>query len=235
MPFRCLFHVHTRHSYDSLLSPATILQKARLAEIDVLIVTDHETIAGAREIQSLAGGSPRFVITAAEYKTEKGDLIGLFLKQNINARRSEDLIERVHRQGGLVVLPHPYKGHRLDDALLARVDLVEIHNSRCSAAENESAKALATKLALPFLCGADAHCSGELTSAVNDFVGDLPATEPALREAFLLAPRQVKTREVSRIFVPYSQMIKAVKTRNPRLFLRQATHLAATVAHECFQ
>jgi hypothetical protein len=232
MAFRCLSHVHTRHSYDSLLSPARLVSKAREANVDVLIVTDHNTLGGAREARALANGNPKFVVMAAEYQTEKGDLIGLFLNDEIRTRRSHEVIEQVHAQGGLVVLPHPYKGHRLDDALLAGTDLIEAYNSRCTADENSSATALAVKMDRPSIGGPDAHCTAELRGAINHFSGPVPENESALREMLMKAPRRIETRAGSRVFVPYSQMIKAVKTRNPWLFVRQMKHFAVTLAEE---
>jgi predicted metal-dependent phosphoesterase TrpH len=233
MAFRCLFHVHTRRSFDSLLSPARVLARARQANVDVLIVTDHNTLAGAQEVRALARSNPKFVVMAAEYQTEKGDLIGLFLKEEIRTRLSEEVIEQVHAQGGLVVLPHPYRGHRLDDALLAGTDLIEIHNSRCSAGENASAAALAAKLGRPSLGGPDAHCTAELGAVLNHFSAPVPENESALRESLLCAPRRMEARAISRVFGPYSQMIKAVKTRNPRLFVGQMKHFAVTLVEEC--
>src|SRR5271154_5137957 len=115
MPFRCLFHLHTKASFDSWLSPGTILARVREMDIDVLIVTDHNSQQGARDLQSLAHGNPKFVVTAAEYQSEKGDIIGLFLKDEIVSRNANEIVAHIHSQQGLVVLPHPFKAHKLDD------------------------------------------------------------------------------------------------------------------------
>lgn len=232
MPFRCLFHVHTRHSFDSLLAPETILDRARAMNVDVLIVTDHETMNGARDVRAGCNGNPRFAVMAAEYKTEKGDIIGLFLKQDIRTRNSGEVMAEIHAQGGLVVLPHPYKAHKLDDELLEHVDLIEVHNSRCSEAENRSACELSQKLNLPSLGGADAHCAGELAAVLNEFSPELPADEPGLRHCLLTSGREIKTQRVSAIFRPYSQVIKSIKTRDPLLFLSQMKRLGASVLRE---
>src|SRR5215472_1515818 len=140
MPFRCLFHVHTRCSFDSLLSPRKIVSRAREMRVDVLIVTDHNTIQGSLDVRALANGNPPIVITAAEYQSEKGDIVGLFLQEEIRSRRSDEIIQQIRAQGGVVVLPHPYKGHKLDDELLAGVDLIETHNARCTDSDNERAE-----------------------------------------------------------------------------------------------
>jgi len=226
MSFRCLYHIHTRCSFDSILSPAKVIAKARQMQIDVLIVTDHNTIQGSRDAQRLACGNPSIVVTAAEYQSEKGDIIGLFLKEEIHSRRSHDIIEQIHAQGGLVVLPHPYKGHVLDEELLAGADLIESYNARCSESDNSRAHQLALERQRPHLAGADAHCSVELAAAVNEFLADVPKDESGLREHLLHAPRHIAMQRVSPLCRPYSQMIKSIKTGDPKLFLYQAKRLA---------
>src|SRR5271169_39461 len=143
MAIRCLFHIHSRHSFDSLLRPSTILGRARRMQADLLIVTDHESKRGSDDVAKLAEGNPRFVVRAGEYKTERGDLIGLFLREEITSRDSNEVVREIHDQDGLVVLPHPFKAHKLDDELLSQVDLIEVNNSRCSESQNKSAAALA--------------------------------------------------------------------------------------------
>src|ERR1700730_14417989 len=155
MPFQCLFHVHTRCSFDSLLSPKKILARTREMGVQVLIVTDHNTIQGSSEVRALASGNPSVIVTAAEYQSEKGDIIGLFLKEEIRSRCSAEIIQQIHVQGGIVVLPHPYKGHVLDDELLAGVDLIESANARCSGEENARAEKLRQLWRRPLLAGAD--------------------------------------------------------------------------------
>lgn len=200
-------------------------------EVTVLAVTDHNTISGSLAVRSLAGGNPPLVITAAEYQSEKGDIIGLFLKKEIRSTYSADIVQEIHEQGGLVVLPHPFKAHKLDDDLLAAVDLVESHNGRCSEDDNARAEELARQWNRPTLAGADAHCALELGSALNEFTVQAPRSEAEFREQLLIAPRNAVKRRASGVCRPYSQMVKAVKTKNPRLFLYQAKRMALALAH----
>lgn len=230
MPFRCLFHVHTRCSCDSLLSPKKIVASAREMGVTVLIVTDHDTIQGSLEVRAIAGGNPPVVITAAEYRSEKGDIIGLFLKEEIRSRQSAEIIRQIHEQGGIAVLPHPYKAHMLDDELLANVDLIESYNSRCSDHHNVEAEKLRVQWRRPVFAGADAHSANELGAAVNEFMADPPQNESEFRKQLLHVPRRIATKRTSSVYRPYSQMIKAVRTGDPRLFLYQAKRLALLVA-----
>jgi hypothetical protein len=232
MGLRCLFHIHTKFSFDSLLSPRKIVSKARELRADVLIVTDHETMRGSEEVAGLADGNPRYIIQAGEYRTEKGDLIGLFLKKEILSRESSEVIRETHQQGGLVVLPHPYKGHTLDPMLLEQMDLIESFNARCSPSENKFAVELARKFNKPILGGCDAHCAAEIGTAITEFSTSPPADEGELRDAMLTALREVQAHAVSSVYQPYSQVIKACKTRNAILFLSQAKRMASVLAME---
>ena len=56
------FHCHTDASKDSLTPPADLLAAARRKGIDRLIITDHNSIAGARAAQSL---DPELVIVGS--------------------------------------------------------------------------------------------------------------------------------------------------------------------------
>ena len=235
MPFRCLFHLHTRRSFDSWLSPAKILATARAMNVDVLIATDHNTLAGAKDLKNIARGNPKFVVAGVEYQTEKGDVIGLFLKNEILSRSSNQVIAEIRAQDGLVVLPHPYKAHTLDEELLSQIDLIEVHNSRCSKSENSAACELAQKLKRPFIGGADAHCAGELRAVLNHFSAELPCDEAELKQRLLHGARTVESRSVSGIFRPYSQVIKAIKTGDPLLFLSQAKRLGVTFLREALR
>jgi predicted metal-dependent phosphoesterase TrpH len=222
---RCLFHIHTHFSFDSLLSPREIVSTARQRRADVLIVTDHNTIRGSKEVLRLAGGNPRHVVVSGEYNTEKGDLIGLFLKDEIHTRQSDQVIREVKAQGGLVVLPHPFRGHKLDSELLKGVDLVETYNSRCSASQNRSAEKLARKLGKPALGGCDAHFAAELVAATNKFSAPFPETDEELRKVLLTAPRSMQVASVSKKYQRYSRIVRALKTCNLTLLLSEVKRL----------
>jgi len=49
------FHCHTHASKDSLTPPADLIAAARRKGIDRVVITDHNSIAGAREAQATRG------------------------------------------------------------------------------------------------------------------------------------------------------------------------------------
>jgi predicted metal-dependent phosphoesterase TrpH len=184
-------HVHTKYSFDSLTDPRALARQAVKCGIDVLAVTDHNTWQGA--VATLGAvhdlGLPLRVVIASEVHTDQGDVIGLFLKDDLQETSALAFCDRVHEDGGLVLLPHPYRWHRLDDALLERVDLIEVYNGRTPEALNARAAALARERGLPEIAGPDAHRLAEVRLTRVEFEGDLPADEDGLKRALLEAPR----------------------------------------------
>jgi len=210
-------HVHTRYSLDGWPAPEALALRAAALGIDVLAVTDHDTWRGAVETRDAARalGLPLTVVIASEVYTEAGDVIGLFLQSDVRERDPARFCDAVHAERGLVLLPHPYKAHRLDEALLSRVDLIEIHNGRVGAADNARALALAESRGLPQLVGPDAHRLGELELATVRFAGARPTDDEGLRTALLSAPRTFELRAGSPWDEWRSQALKL--SRRPRL------------------
>ncbi|MDP9244245.1 MAG: PHP domain-containing protein [Chloroflexota bacterium] len=207
---RGLLHVHTWHSFDSLLPPAAYLAYARRSRLDFLCVTDHNTLAGSLEV-ARRNTDPRLeVVIGAEYATDRGDLIGLFLREEVRSRRFADAAAEIHAQGGLALLPHPYRGRVTDPSRYETVDLIEVFNARSSDASNAAARADAERLKKPVTAGADIHTAWELVrdGTLVELCGEGP-----LRERLLVAPRQLATRPSHRNLRRYSQLVKRVRSR----------------------
>jgi hypothetical protein len=73
-------HCHTRYSRDSLTTFDALLRAMDARKLDMVAITDHNTIAGAIEFRTRAPA--RFVI-GAEIKTLEGELLALFLEEQI--------------------------------------------------------------------------------------------------------------------------------------------------------
>jgi predicted metal-dependent phosphoesterase TrpH len=179
-----------------MTDPTALARHAAAIGVDVLAVTDHDTWEGSVETREAAArlGLPLTVVAASEVSTDQGDVIGLFLTRDVHEDRAPALCDAVHADGGLVLLPHPYKWHRLDEELLARVDLIEVHNGRTSRADNTRAQELARRRNLPELVGPDAHRLAEVGLARVVFEGAKPSGDQALREALLHSPRTFEVR-----------------------------------------
>jgi len=212
---KLLFHLHTHHSFDSMVKPATIIEFALVNGIRMIAITDHGTIDGSVEAQNIVREKelPLEIIIGAEYLTDSGDIVGLFLKEEIREKSAEKLIDQIHQQGGLAILPHPYYHHTLSKSWLDKIDVIEVFNPRCTEAENKQAAALAKRNNKPGICGVDAHLASELKLCVNTIEDQISPREAILSE------KEYTTSYTSKSNILRSQIIKGYKTRNVALIL----------------
>ncbi len=212
-------HIHTHHSYDCMLRPAAIVETAIRHGIGLLLVCDHDSLAGGLEAVEAARGKPIRVIAGAEYYTELGDVIVLDIEREFERRDSEFVFSEAKRLGKLTILPHPAKSHREHESLVARADLIEILNARTYRHLNDRAAAWAGQAGKPVVAGSDAHFLHEITHALTIFEGDWDLADPAaVREMLLHAPRRCELRtQTSYLDFMKSQYIKAYKQRRPRV------------------
>lgn len=166
---RADLHVHTCYSPDSISSTDAIVERCLKIGIDCLAVTDHNSIRGALELRHAA---PFTVIVGEEVLSSCGEIIGLFLTEEIPRRLTpEETVAQIKGQGGLVCIPHPFdrfRPHsRLRRGALERIasdiDMVEVFNSRTLMLQ-DSARALefARSHSLPGTVGSDAHVIQEI-------------------------------------------------------------------------
>lgn len=147
------FHVHTNTSIDSIINPADLIKKSQA--IGVLpVITDHDSIQGWKKMKK---GT---FIPGIEVRTKQGDVIGIFVNEEIPRKiEIEEAVERIREQGALVYLPHMYdstrRGCGAEYAHLA--DIIEVFNGRCSRKCNEMAEETATALKKPKAAGSDSH------------------------------------------------------------------------------
>jgi len=164
-------HVHTCYSMDCGTSLEEIVNHCLKIGINCIAVVDHNTIAGALRLKEIA---PFKVIIAEEIRTPIGELMGLFLSEEVpRGLSAEETIARVKSQGGLVGIPHPFgraplqnSKKLLTDEVLSQVDIIEVLNSR-SPFPSSFAKVqeLALKYRLATSAGSDAHTLGEIGKA----------------------------------------------------------------------
>jgi|SRR5581483_11398085 len=129
--------------------------------LDVVAVTDHNTIEAALSLQQRFGER---IIVGEEISTTQGDIIGLFLKQAVPAGlTAAEAARRIRSQGGLVYVPHPFERFRKSgggalDMLADVIDIVEVYNGRTVLQRhNVHAADWAAAHRLPGAASSDAH------------------------------------------------------------------------------
>jgi len=197
-------HIHTIYSPDCCTPLEKIVDHCLNAGINCLAVADHNTIEGALKLQKIA---PFKIIVAEEIMTSEGELMGLFLTEEIPRGLSpEETIARIKSQGGLVNIPHPfgrwplYNPKKLKTPeFLSQLDIIEVFNSR-TPLPNSSTKAwqLARKFELPASAGSDAHTLGEIGRAYVE----MPQFNDAADFLYSLAQGRI----VGRISTPFTHL-----------------------------
>jgi len=184
-------HTHSEYSPDSRTPLAAQAAAIKAAGLHVVCATDHNTIEGALRLRELADGFR--VIVGEEVSSSDGEIIGLFLDKAVpRGLTADETIARIHDQGGLVSVPHPFSRNRrfhLRRSALERVwqqvDCIEVFNAReAFTQDNVRAAAFAKDKGLPGAVGSDAHRATEIGRAwveVEDFAG---------REDFVAALRE---------------------------------------------
>lgn len=172
MKYLADLHIHSKESLDSSLKPLDILKTAKARGLNLIAVTDHGTIRGGvlTRQQSLENpGLNIHVIVGAEITTWAGDIIGLFLEEEIKNKDPFEVIKEIKKQGGISIYAHPFRTTPADEEVLKSVNAVEIYNCRSSERENLLAQNFAFKFAKPGLAASDAHCGEEVGKAYTVF------------------------------------------------------------------
>ena len=168
-PIKTVFHMHTNHSPDCNKSVEELITLAQARAIGCVAITDHDTISGAREMMAKAPPGLK-VIVGQEVSTTAGHVIGLYLHEPIEPQRSpRETALAIKRQGGLVVIPHPYNRlfgcglcQHLDE-VVDLIDVVEVYNAQnLRSSPNRRAHQFAREHGFPQIVGVDMHHSDNL-------------------------------------------------------------------------
>ncbi len=109
--FRGVFHVHTRFSglRDSKASLETVIRKAQKANLDFVIVTDHNTLAGAAAYRKMKTPARPILFFGDEISTRDGHLIALGISEEPPKKlSSQALVDWIHQKHGSAILAHPF-------------------------------------------------------------------------------------------------------------------------------
>lgn len=173
-------HIHSVYSGDSRSTPRDILNRAEEIGLDAIAISDHNTIRGSQIAFKIAREEYKkiIVVPSIEISTDKGHMIGLGVTENIPPGLSAiETADRIHSNGGLVIIPHPFSFYRhglfcnIEPNLI--VDGVETKNARYIAGRsNKLSKDLAYKNRLATLGGSDSHflkSIGDAYTEVNTY------------------------------------------------------------------
>jgi predicted metal-dependent phosphoesterase TrpH len=162
------FHIHSEYSFDSTNKLEAIIERCVKTGINCVAIADHGTAEGGLKLQRIA---PFKVIAAEEVLTPAGEIMGMFLTETIPTRIPVDeAIKRIHDQGGLVCIPHPFDvivrtglGGKVMESVIDDIDIIEVFNARTPLpCLSTRAMAFARKYDKVRSAGSDSHTIDEI-------------------------------------------------------------------------
>jgi predicted metal-dependent phosphoesterase TrpH len=202
--------MHTTVS-DGWPTPQELVDHAaRRAKLDVIAVTDHDTIEGALRARDHAAKRARFhVIVGEEVSSRDGHIVALFLERRVRPGMSAAAtVDAIHDQGGLAVAVHPFwrtqKRTRAGVVhgvgwLAAELDFdaIEVENATPGFyLVNQLAHRLNLGLGAAELGSSDAHILDAVGRAFTEFPGKTPEALRAAIESGKTAARRRRYRPV---------------------------------------
>lgn len=184
-------HIHTRYGDGMATVPELLRYVAQRGGIDVIAVTEHDTLRAAGEAREMhaRGDYPFGLVTGMEVTTLDGHLLALFIDEPVPSfRRMEETLAAIHRLGGLAVVPHPlsWLTRSVSAKVLDRIaaigndavhfDAIEEYNlSPAGRVTSARVRRLnRERFHLPAVGSSDAHFLQAIGSALTSFEGTTP-------------------------------------------------------------
>ncbi len=176
-------HVHTsRYSPCSVLRPKELVAAAKLFQLDGIVITEHNWAWEKWEIEELkqeAEAEDLVILRGQEVRTYtegklEGDILVFGFYEPLDREIScGELLELVHKQGGVAVAAHPFReGLGIGEAVYSQpLDGIEVLNSNNTPQDTLAALQAQAKTGLPGLGGSDAHRPGIVGHYLTYFEG----------------------------------------------------------------
>ncbi|MFZ6029843.1 MAG: PHP domain-containing protein [Chloroflexota bacterium] len=219
-------HIHTQYSWDGTCTVRAVLKQAMTVGLDVVAITDHDSVAGCAEAVEIAPAYGIDVIPGCEVSTREGHVLALFVKKPVQPHLPLlETLYQIGEQGGIAVAAHPYEAHApslgredvekaLADPLAACV-LVGIEAFNASLLFNKS-RYLAAQLPgvvnLAATGSSDAHILRMIGGGATAFPGRCAAD---LRQSLLQRTSQVLRCDTL-------NLLRMLQSWVPRFLLRKA-------------
>jgi predicted metal-dependent phosphoesterase TrpH len=179
---RADLHMHTTAS-DGRASVRDMLDHAATLPLDVIAITDHDRLEASLWAFAHRHEYPFDIVPGVEVTSAEGHVLALWVTQPIEKGLSlQATAERIHRQGGLAILAHPFEPliapHTLWRYLThpevlqqSGIDAVEVFNAGAITAGGNALTRAVYAHRLPVVGNSDAHMPDSIGTGVTRFHG----------------------------------------------------------------
>lgn len=204
-------HTHSTASPDGGLSAKDYARMLTSGRLNTIAVTDHDRIDFAVELQRELGNA---IIIGEEITAQEGEIVGLYLSEVVPAGLSAiETMKHIHKQGGLVYIPHPFetarKGLPLEtlNQVAALVDIVEVYNGRTMQNRAKRAKAWAVGHHTSGASSSDAHGPRGWGKTAS-IIAEQPTSSTLIRLLDAATHSTASTGLTGRLYPKYNRLIK---------------------------
>jgi len=169
-------HIHTsRYSGCSNIDPISVVRQAEKVGLDIIALTEHGIRWPDQEIQALVTASGicsvriipgQEVACYSRNGLFQGELLVFGYPKSLGSNKSVgEIVEIVHRRGGIVIAAHPFKRNRVGEGFYGsghairhwNIDGLEVEHPSYDANSREIAYMTASDSNLAAIGSSDAH------------------------------------------------------------------------------
>ena len=174
-------HCHTRYSYDNLLDPEDLLQRASDLGIHGVGIVEHHSYEASEPVERFFETYGVHIFRGVELSTDRGHVLVFGVRNDRwnrwgrnNYLPFAEVLEHLSRIGAVCIPAHPYRSHSSDgigDDIYQWNGwaAVETHNGLNTSSDNHHAAETADRLHLPTTGGSDCHKPDQVGRCVTAF------------------------------------------------------------------
>jgi predicted metal-dependent phosphoesterase TrpH len=179
-------HCHTKYSGDNYLKPEELIEQAVKRNLDGVCITEHSSLLDSKVPVGF------YIFRGIELSTSHGHLLIYGLKEDSwdawyshNYLDLFQVLEKVHRLGGICVPSHPFRGWDSFGENVFKIDgidAIETHNGLDLENMNQKAIHVARLRNLPSIGGSDCHQKAQVGRAFMEFENAVQTMEELIEE-----------------------------------------------------
>jgi len=189
---RADLHIHSTAS-DGYGTPEEIVRRAKAVDLDLIAVTDHDTMDAVIETMRYGVKHGVCVIPGCEVSSKHGHILALWIHTLPQRGRSaEDTIAEIHAQGGIAVAAHPFSCIPKGCGKRAGFDGIEVINASPTQMHSNYKAIrwwLANTPAFAAIANSDSHILQSIGTAMTVWDGDLRRAIESRRTSVEILPR----------------------------------------------